>query len=99
MGLERLIRNFSKTKIGFKILGCCHSYPDVFAIAGVYKNNCFFTEYYCFECDKIFSKSIDERKMIISFKEKVKKEGRVVYSTLEELGEIRKNVLGRDYYK
>lgn len=99
MGLEKLIQIFSKTKIGFKILGCCHSYPDSFAIGGFHKNSRFFTEYYCFECERYFSKLLSENKITVSFKNKIKEEGRVIYATIEELDEIRKNVLGKSYYK
>jgi hypothetical protein len=93
MGLENLIRKFSKTRIGFKILGCCHAYPDAFAIAGLYKNNHFFTEYYCFECNKYFLRKSNDDKITTSFKEKIKKEGRVIYSTIESLEKLRKDAL------
>jgi hypothetical protein len=97
MGLQDIIRKFSKTGIGFRLIGCCHSYPDVFAIADFYENNRFFEEYYCFECNRMFSKPVDESKMTVSFKEKLKREGNVVHASIKELEERRKNVL-RKYY-
>jgi len=93
MSLQDKVFKLLRREFSFSSLKCFHEYPHAFAIADLYKNGNPYTEYVCFACDKSFLKYLPERKLIPSFSEKVKREGRIEYGDVEEFRELRRKVI------
>jgi hypothetical protein len=96
--LDKVLRLFRR-EFSFSSLKCFHEYPHVFAVADLYKNGNFYTEYICFKCNEDFLRYLSESNLTCSFAEKIKREGKVEYGDVEELRKHREEELKRNPLK